>query len=287
MNCICCHSLKIEPYFISSVEYCQCNNCGCFFLRHDNPGESISRLCDHYSYHDPHKEVSQSKTSFYNIVLDYLSSQLNRAQKKILDIGCGYGYFLDMASRRGWGPTGIDVVEDAVKRAQVRLGSDNILQGKLKDICLSENSFDAVTLWDVLAIVDDPYDEIRQCQRLLKKGGIIGIRTRNVWFQKAVYRLYDPISKFAFKLGLKEPYVFNKYCFSATSFYELLSRLGFINIKVLNSPLTSGDPYNHSRFKYPVKLMKSWLYLISNLVFWLTKGRWLVASSLLIWAQKP
>jgi SAM-dependent methyltransferase len=256
-------------------------------LRHDIPGESIHSLCDHYSHHDPHEEVSQSKTAFYNMVLDDLSSVFIRKPKKILDIGCGYGYFLDLASQKGWQPTGIEIGEEAVKSAQVNLGIDNILQGKLKDKCLSGSTFDAITLWDVLAIVDDPYDEIEECLRLLKKGGIIGIRTRNVWFQKMVYRLFVPIRRSAPKLGFKEPYVFNKYCFSAKSFYELLSRLGFTNIKILNSPLTSGNPYNHMRFNCPVRLMKSWLDFSAKFVFQLTRGRSLIAPFLLIWAQKP
>jgi len=287
MDCICCHSLKTKPYFVNSVEYCLCENCGCLFLRHDIPGESPHSLCDHYSHDDPHEEVSQSKTSFYNMVLDYLSSVFNREPKKILDVGCGHGYFLDMASQNGWQPTGIEVVEDAVKSAQVNLGVDNILQGKLKDNCLSGSTFDAITLWDVLAIVDEPYGEIKECLRLLKKGGVIGIRTRNVWFQKMVYRLFIPFRSFAPKLDLKEPYVFNKYCFSAKSLHALLSRLGFINIKILNSPLTSGDPYNHMRFNYPVKLMKRSLDFSSKFLFQLTRGRWLIAPSLLVWAQKP
>jgi SAM-dependent methyltransferase len=206
---------------------------------------------------------------------------------KILDIGCGYGYFLDMANKSGWEPTGVEVVEDAVKSAREKVGYENIFQGSLKETGLSGNFFDAITLWDVLAIVDNPYDEIRECLRLLKPGGIIGIRTRNVWFQKAVYRLFRPIRKFSSRLGLKEPYVFNKYCYSGKSLYTILSGLGFKNIGILNSPLTSGDPYNHMRLNYLVRFIKSCLHFSSRFLFWITCGRLLTAPSLLVWAEKP
>jgi len=283
MNCVCCHSLKTKQYLINSVEYCLCHNCGCLFLQHDNPDESISSLCEHYSHDDPHKKVSQSKTSFYNIVLEYLSSKVNPKGRRILDIGCGYGYFLDMASKRGWEPSGIEVMQNAVTSSQEKVGLDNIIQGKLREAKLSGDSFDAITIWDVLAIVDNPYDELKECIHLLKEGGIIGIRTRNVVFQKVIYRLFGPIRTIASRFGLKEPYVFNKYCFSGKSLYALLSRLGFINIKIMKS----GDPYNHMRFNYAVKLTKNCLDLSSKFVFWMTRGRWLAAPSLLIWAEKP
>jgi 2-polyprenyl-3-methyl-5-hydroxy-6-metoxy-1,4-benzoquinol methylase len=287
MNCVCCDSAKINHYLIDSVKYYYCNNCGCLFLLQYSAKETTNSLRDHYSYDDPHKKVSQSKTSFYDIVLEFLSSQINSKGKKILDIGCGYGYFLDMASKRGWEPSGIEVVQNAVKSSQEKVGFEKIFQGKLQEAKLTGDSFDAITLWDVLAIVDNPDDELKECMHLLKKGGLIGIRTRNVVFQKTIYRLFGPIRTIATRFGLKAPYVFNKYCFSGESLYALLSRLGYINIKIDNSPLTSGDPYNHMRFNYPVKLAKNCIDICSKLVFYVTRGRWLIAPSILIWAQKP
>jgi 2-polyprenyl-3-methyl-5-hydroxy-6-metoxy-1,4-benzoquinol methylase len=272
---------------MESVKYYFCNNCGFLFLSQYNSKETINSLRNHYLHDDPHKKVSHSKTSFYTNVLDYLSSQVYREGKKILDVGCGYGYFLNLTSQRGWESIGVELVQDAVKRSQEKIGRNNIFQGKLKDICLSGNSFDAITLWDVIAIVDDPYDELKECYRLLKKGGIIGIRTRNVVFQTSIFRIFGLIKKIALRFGLKEPYVFNKYCFSSKSLYALLSRLGYINIKIVNSPLTSGDPYNHMAFHYPVKIAKTCIDICCRLSFSITRGRWLIAPSLLIWAEKP
>jgi 2-polyprenyl-3-methyl-5-hydroxy-6-metoxy-1,4-benzoquinol methylase len=206
---------------------------------------------------------------------------------KILDVGCGYGYFLNMASKRGWEPNGVEVVQDAVKSCHDKLGYENVFQGKLKEVCFSEKSFDAITLWDVLAIVDNPYNELEECNRLLKKGGLIGIRTRNISFQTFVYRMFNLIKRIALRFDLKEPYVFNRYCYSSKSIHTLLTRAGFVNIKISNSPLTSGDPYDHVGFKFPIKLTKYFLNIISKLIYWISSGRLLIGSSLLIWAEKP
>ena len=286
MNCVCCDSIKLSPLFIEADEYYFCNNCGLICLKNCEKKENFDLIRKHYQKNDPHEEVSNSKKSFYNFVLDYLSSFRRTSGKKILDIGCGYGYFLDMAAKMGWEPTGIEVVHDAVKISQKKIGYNKIFQNELKEACLFENSFDVITLWDVIAIVDNPYDELKECYRLLKKHGIIGIRTRNVLFQMVLYRFFGLIKKMTLRFGLKEPYVFNKYCFSSNSLYVLLSRLGFINIKMNNSPLTTGDPYNHMPYHYPVKLAKTCVNIFSKSLFWITRGRCLVGPSLLIWAEK-
>ena len=247
----------------------------------------MGKVSQHYQRQDPHKKVSHSKASFYNFVLKHLDSQAKKNGKKILDLGCGYGYFLDMASKRGWEPNGVEVVQDAVKSCGKKIGYKNVFQGKLKEACLSGKFFDAITLWDVLAIVDNPYNELKECNRLLKKGGIIGIRSRNVLFQTFVYRLFNLIRQIALRFDLKEPYVFNRFCFSSKSIHALLTRAGFINIQISNSPLTSGDPYDHMGLQFPIKLAKYFLNIISKLIYWISSGRLLIGPSLLIWAEKP
>jgi 2-polyprenyl-3-methyl-5-hydroxy-6-metoxy-1,4-benzoquinol methylase len=236
---------------------------------------------------DPHESVSHSKISFFYKALNFLSTKIKRKERTILDIGCGYGYFIDLARQKGWEPAGVEVLEDAVKSSKEKIRSDNIFHGKLDQISLSAHSFDAITLWDVLAIVDKPYKELKESHRLLKRGGIVGIRTRYVKFQMSAYRIFTLIRRIALRFGLKEPYEFNKYCFSDKSLHALLSRLGYINIKIFNSPLTSGDPYKHLPFNYPVKIIKICIDICSQLAFIITGGRWLTAPSLLVWAEKP
>ena len=287
MICFCCDSIGISKSYINEEEYYHCNNCGLIYLKDSGKKENFDSLRRHYQKNDPYKEVSKSKKVFYDWVLNYLSSRSKRNGRKILDIGCGYGYFLEMASKRGWEPTGVEVVQDAVKSSQRKAGSNNIFFGKLKEACLSENSFDAISLWDVIAIVENPSDELKECYRLLKSGGIIGIRTRNVLFQISTYRLFTPIKNVALRFGFKKPYVFNKYCFSKKSLVALLSKLDYVNIKIANSPLTCGDPYNHMPYHYFVKVTKTIINSCSVVVSLITGGKCLIAPSLLIWAEKP
>jgi len=70
----------------------------------------------------------------------------------------------------------------------------------LESDCYPDNSFDAVTLWDVLFHVQDPYEEIRECFRVLKRRGVIGIRVRNVLFEKMIYRAYSIIKRLLLRI---------------------------------------------------------------------------------------
>ena len=207
--------------------------------------------------------------------------------KRILDIGCGYGYFLEAAQNRGWKISGIEIIEDALPVLKKKFKNTNAFYNSLEEACFSSNYFNAITLWDVLVLVDDPDKLLSECFRILRRSGKIGIRVRNVSFQKFAYFIFIHFKKIALKFGIKNPSVFHKYCFSSHSIYTLLSRLKYKNIKITNSPLTSGDPYSHSKVHLLVKILKNAIYSISKFVFMLTKGKILIGPSLLIWAEKP
>lgn len=287
MNCICCLSKKIESNPVGLKQYLTCKKCGFLFSSNHSKSNLQELILQHYLEEDPHRAVAFSKKKFFDSALKYLSANIVKEEKTILDVGCGYGYFIDFASKKGWKSSGVEIVEEAAENAKDKIGAENIFTGKLKEANFCDNSFDAITLWDVLAIVDDPYDELKECYRLLKSGGKIGLRTRNVYFQKSAYLGYRAFKQFFSKLNFKEPYVFNKFCFSAQSVQILLSRLGFRDVKISNSPLTLGDPYKHSHYSLPIKMLKVLTDLVSRMVSLISGGKVIIGPALLIWAEKP
>ena len=285
MVCHCCRSNKINTKLIFSKKYFSCKNCGLLFCNASGEENSVAKIKKHYKNIDPYEEVALSKEMFFNKALDILDIPKN--DKRILDIGCGYGHFLNIAKKRGWMIYGIEIVEDAIKNLNEEHKGSKIFFSSLEDGTFKTNCFDAITLWDVLVIVDDPSKILQECYRVLSKGGKLGIRVRNVTFQKFAYYCYTFTKRIAPWFEFKNPSVFHKYCFSADSIYQLLAQFDYKNIKIINSPLTSGDPYSHYKNPYFIKMIKFVTQLFSNFVYYLTNGKVLTGPSLLIWAEKP
>ena len=136
-------------------------------------------------------------------------------------------------------------------------------------------------------MIEHPFEDLLECCRILKNGGIIGIRLRNVLFQKMLYRCFSPFKNLASRIGFKPPYVFHSYCFSPDSIYMLLSRIGFTNIQITISPQTEGDPYKITKIRGLIKILKRLSDTVSKLIFIMSAKKILIGPSLLIWAEKP
>jgi ubiquinone/menaquinone biosynthesis C-methylase UbiE len=287
MNCICCNSRAITPSPFFLKRFYLCRGCGLIFQNQPDIDNLTDNIVHHYQDIDPHEAVALSKKVFFEFALNYLGSKIGIRDKKILDVGCGYGYFLKLALKKGWEPNGVEVTENAAITARLEFGEKNIFQGMLNEANFEDNYFDAITLWDVMVMVNNPYEELKECHRILKQNGIIGIRLRNVAFQKLVYCMHLPFKKIYRKFGVKHPTVFHPFCFSPRSIKQLVQKSGFTNIRIENSPLTSGDPYAYGISRVPVQLAKTLVHLISKLIFMISRGRWIIGPSLLIWAEKP
>ena len=73
----------------------------------------------------------------------------------ILDIGCGYGSDLAVASRMGWQCVGVEISEHARGVASERLGDSVEIAASIEEI--TPRIFDVVLMLDVIEHVSDPY----------------------------------------------------------------------------------------------------------------------------------
>jgi ubiquinone/menaquinone biosynthesis C-methylase UbiE len=99
--------------------------------------------------------------------------------RQLLDVGSGAGVFLEAAKQYGgWQLHGLEPNARAAQVTQERTGIP-IFNGTLEAAAYPAQSFDAITMWDVLEHLHDPVASLRELQRLLKPGGAVFIRVPN------------------------------------------------------------------------------------------------------------
>ncbi len=78
----------------------------------------------------------------YNFVLAFLA--INDFVK-LLDVGCGTGFFSKLASDRGASVTSIDAKPVFIEEARLRLPKATFLLGDMEQLPLEDGSFDVVS----------------------------------------------------------------------------------------------------------------------------------------------
>ena len=94
--------------------------------------------------------------------------------ESVLDIGCGSGSHLLLASRLGMDITGIDASPYMLSLARDRLGNKcELKKANAEDIPYEDNEFDLVFLINTLEFLDDPLPVLEEAGRVAKRGVLI------------------------------------------------------------------------------------------------------------------
>jgi 2-polyprenyl-3-methyl-5-hydroxy-6-metoxy-1,4-benzoquinol methylase len=203
---------------------------------------------------------------------------------RVLDIGCGGGWFLKAAAERGWRGVGVDLSPEAVRHARERLGVD-ARQGMVAEQGFEPASFDLVTLWNVLEVLPDPLGILKTAHDLVRPCGAVYLRTQNYPFQRVAFGA----TRIARWLGLgpwldRRPYVafiFNATAFSNRTIRLALERAGLRVVRVAPSPPSTGDPYRAlGGREWPLHVVKRAADLVARAAYGVSGQRWVAGASL-------
>lgn len=100
-----------------------------------------------------------------------------RHTNRLLDIGCGAGYFLDEARAQGWQVWGTEYGERALRLARER-GLD-VIKAPLEADTFKTASFDVVTAFEVFEHVRDLMQAAAVVAQVLRRGGLLYCTTPN------------------------------------------------------------------------------------------------------------
>jgi len=125
------------------------------------------------TYLEDRENILKLADARLKIILKYISP----ANKKLLDIGCAYGFFLEKAREKGFDVCGIEIEKKAARYAKQNLKlnvmNKNFLNAKLNQ------KFDVITMWYVLEHFVNPEKVLIKIMQFLNPDGMICISLPN------------------------------------------------------------------------------------------------------------
>ena len=89
----------------------------------------------------------------------------------LLDVGCGTGYFSDMAFKQGVDITGIDASEEFIKQAKERNTEIKFFSGEMEEIPFEDSTFDFVCGFNSYQYAANIKNALSEAKRALKDKG--------------------------------------------------------------------------------------------------------------------
>ena len=142
--------------------------------------------------------------------------------RRLLEVGCGAGFFLKAAARAGWHVEGIELSTEASRFAVERLELP-IRRERAEDAPIEPASFDAAAMFDVIEHLFDP--------RAVARGNRQGARAgRHARHQHAQLRFREPVPARRRDWAVLSP-LEHVYYFSEDSLRRLLEATGFSDVR--------------------------------------------------------
>jgi SAM-dependent methyltransferase len=143
------------------------------------------------------KALAALRMANFRRILDRLSGVVDPAGKRLLDVGCAHGWFLDAAASYGFDPVGLE--PDPVIGAEAAAGGRCVWSGFFPDAVPAHERFDVITLNDVFEHLPDIAGALDACHRLLRPGGLLVLNVpcqRGIFYRAA--KMFD-------RLGIAAP----------------------------------------------------------------------------------
>lgn len=160
----------------------KCHSCGLHYI---NPQPDEGELRRHYSHYYKAEEFKGG--SCYREGSDGLFADMlarckeYKPQGRVLDVGCGYGFFLKLMRDHGHVVQGVELSPLACDYANNQLGL-SVFQGLLEEAGFPEACFDIAVMNNVLEHLANPLGTLLTVNRLLSPGGLLIVTVPNLDF---------------------------------------------------------------------------------------------------------
>ena len=98
--------------------------------------------------------------------------------KKLLDAGCGTGFFSQAASSKGADVTSMDMGQRLLDQVALKCRSNRVI-GSVLQLAFRDESFDLIICSEVIEHTDNPLGAIGELYRVLRPGGTLALTVPN------------------------------------------------------------------------------------------------------------
>ena len=182
--CPICEGEGSGAFMAGSYKMYRCRDCKTAFVQ---PMPGAAELADFYSqfhkssaeggYYD---EIEERMEGDFPVKVAKVKSFVTEGKCRLLDVGCGKGFFVKKCIESGLEACGIDLSETAISYAREKLNVPAYC-GELAGWKDKPGQFDAVTLWASVEHLADPVGMMQDIRANLRTGGYFFLDTGIGW----------------------------------------------------------------------------------------------------------
>jgi SAM-dependent methyltransferase len=189
--CLACQGKVISEF---GDQLIKCEHCGLVAAKDIPTFEELTKLYEEeyffgMEYSDYQADRKALEKNFSQRV-KHLKPYLHE-KARVVEVGCAYGYFLNMIKNSVKWHKGYDVTKEGVEYANNELGVNAHAIDFLADTEIKPKSLDLVCMWDVVEHLGEPDKHIEKAAELLKPGGALCLTTGDVSSYVATKRGLD------------------------------------------------------------------------------------------------
>lgn len=156
----------------------KCRKCGLCFILPKSPSD-VNYAKDYYRSWFMTELGEEGAVLIKRATSNYLLSIIESYKNKgsLLDIGCAFGYLLDVACERGWKCWGIDISEYASQVAAENNRIEKIWIGDFLNISMPKEKFNVIVMVDFVEHIYNTKDVLIKCKKMLNNKGLLVVVT--------------------------------------------------------------------------------------------------------------